>query len=330
MNDRYAFDWSDLAFGSKKPLRDLKAIFIAAPRELSGKRFTQLVKAYLPQGNIVLGIAKEPYVDGFEGQPQFKTLQSKTVQQVIDKVNEAGTAHHIYTLEYFQRELPYVLEKSRFQRVVLINGSWQHVFHVSPAYYYLAGSRTPYDMVSPFVNEAEARAYEASADAQIAAELPGLELLNARDFSETDMLAIANLTAKHSYDYSFQTGVALGKPMPGKTGRYELLASTFNKVVPFQTYAMHYGSLREKHFSPPHDLNHYDTNHAEIMLLITAQQQHLSLAGTTVFINLLPCPSCARMFASTDISEFVYIIDHSNGYAIKMLEAVGKTVRRVV
>ena len=49
-----------------------------------------------------------------------------------------------------------------------------------------------------------------------------------------------------------------------------------------------------------------------------------------MFINLMPCPTCARMLAMTDIEEFVYSIDHSDGYAVKMLEAAGKKVRRVV
>jgi deoxycytidylate deaminase len=44
----------------------------------------------------------------------------------------------------------------------------------------------------------------------------------------------------------------------------------------------------------------------------------------------MPCPACARMLSQTDIEEFVYSIDHSEGYAVKMLEAAGKKVRRIV
>ena len=83
------FDWSELAFTSKKPVRELKATFIAAPRELSKKRLAQLVKQYLPQGNIVIGIAKEPYVLGFEDQPQFKMLQLDDVETLYGVVLSA-------------------------------------------------------------------------------------------------------------------------------------------------------------------------------------------------------------------------------------------------
>jgi deoxycytidylate deaminase len=331
---QYTHDWSQLAFGSKKPLRELKAIFIVAPRELSEKRFKQLVMAYLPQGNIVLGIAKEPFIAGFEDQPQFRTLALSAVQKTIDQVNNAGKGRTIHTLAYFQRDLPFVLEKMKFKRVVLVNGSWRYVFHNSPAYYYLAASRTPYDMVSPFTDEQEAKAYEKRTDAAIVKRLDSLGVLNKRVYTEPELLEIAALSATRSYDYSFQTGTALARPVPGKPGLYNLVIATFNKVVPCQTYAMHHGASREKHFSPPNDLNHYDTVHAEVNIVIEAQKSRgnpkADLKGTTLFINLMPCPSCARMLSETDINEFVYSIDHSDGYAVHMLEAAGKTVRRVV
>lgn len=330
----YHYDWSELAFGSKKPLRSLKATFIAAPREMSEARFKQLVKTYLPKGNIVLGLAKEGFIEGFEGQPQFRTLLAQTIETVISQVNAASKTHHIYTLDYFQRELPYVLEKLQFKHVVLVNGSWKHTFHTSAAYYFLASSRTPYDMVSPFASEEEAQAYAVKTDREIIKRLDGMDLLGKPGYSEKELLHMAAIGAQRSYDYSFQTGTVLGRPLKGKPGTYGLVISTFNKVVPYQTYAMHHGASRETHFSPPNDLNHYDTVHAEVELLIEAAKAagdpRASLKGTTLFINLMPCPSCARMLSETDIETFVYSIDHSDGYAVQLLEAAGKKVRRVI
>lgn len=321
---QYAFDWADLAFSSKKPIRELKATFIAAPREMSQARFKQLVKEYLPQGNIVLGISKEPFVQGFDGQPQFKMLHSEAVQTIINQVNNSKTPHKIYTLQYSQRELQYIAEKLDFKKAVLVNGSWKQTFHTLPAYYAFAQKGTELEMVSPFASEDEAKAFEARTMQEIATQHPFIK----GNYTEVEMLEKANEAAVYSYDYSHQTGVSIGKPAKGN--KYELLAWSYNKVVPYQTYAMHHGASREKNFSPPHDLNHYDTVHAEVEMIVHAQKQGINLQNTTLFINLLPCPSCARMFAETDIEEFVYSIDHSEGYAIKMLEAAGKKVRRVV
>ncbi|HSX35163.1 MAG TPA: deaminase [Candidatus Saccharimonadales bacterium] len=330
---KYAFDWAELAFASKKPVRSLKAIFIAAPRELSNERFKQLIKEYLPQGNIVLGIAKEEYIDGFEGQPQFRTLQLKDVQGIVDTINKRkAIRHRIYTLDYFQRELPFLIDELNFSSVVLIRGSWQYMFHTSPAYYRLMQRKITYAMVSPFTDEVEARAYAKKID--LIYERWEIDYFHQDGYSEKGMFELAATAAKLSFDYNFQTGLAIGRKMRRPTDadeqRYEALGVTYNEVVPFSTYAMHYGNVRETHLSPPNDLNYYDTNHAEVDLIVGALKHKLDLAGTILFINLLPCPTCARMLSKTDIEEVIYTVDHSDGYAIKMLEAAGKKVRRVV
>lgn len=311
-------DWSDLAFSSKKPLRELKATFIAAPRDISTVRFTEIIKKYLPQGNIVLGISKEPYVLGFEDQPQFKMLQADTAQVIIDKVN-ARSPNKIATLLYSQREEQYIIEKIPFKKALFVNGSWKYSFHARPIYYTLAARHMPYELIAAFTDESEARAYIGS--------LPPEPQKPAGTFSDIEMMAFAGAIAQQSFDYTFQTGVSLGRK---KGNGYEFIEWSFNRVVPYQTYAMLHGGSRETHFSPPHDLNHYDTIHAEVDMILKAQKQGMDLRGTTLFINLLPCPSCTRMFTQTDIEEFVYEHDHSDGYGFKMLRAAGKKIRRIV
>lgn len=313
------FDWNELAFASKKPLNNLKATFIAAPREMSAARFTQLVKEYLPKGNIILGLAKENYVLGFEDQPQFRMLDIQTVQPIIDKVNSSPAKYKIATLAYNQRDLLYVITGLSIRRFVGVRGSWKYSFHTQPPYYALMKQDIPYELISPFASEDEAKEYARKI------KLPKPPTNGTYD--DREMLDIAAQVAKQSYDYSFQTGVSLGRK---KGKKYELLATTFNPVLPYQTYAMHFGASREVNFSPPHDINHYDTTHAEVELIIKAQKEKIDLKGTTLFINLLPCPTCARMLSRTDIAEVVYKEDHSDGYAVKMLELAGKKVRRVV
>ncbi len=332
-SSNFEYDWADLAFANKKPLKDLHAIFIAAPREISSVRFTQLIKEYLPQGNMVLGLAKEPYIDGFDGQLQFRTLQhTPGLQKIIDRVNASATSHKLFIMRYFQREAQYILEKCGFHKVLLVNGSWRFAFHNRPEYYALVAKNIDYRFVSPFIDEAEAREYEAV----MAKELrdpagAGATLEISRDnLTEDELLDVATRAARLSYDYNFQTGSALAKKVSSSARHYKFILSTFNPVVPFQTYAMHYGASRERNLSPPHDQNYYDTVHAEVMMLLEAQRRKIDLKGTALFINLMPCPACARMLSQTDIEEFVYMIDHSDGYAVQMLEAAGKKVRRVV
>lgn len=316
----FDFDWTELALDSKHPLNSLKATFIAAPRDISEKRLIQLVKKYLPKGHILLGISKEDFVDGLDNQPQFAMLRQKTAQKLIDKIN-AASPHKVYTLHYAQKELETIVEKLQPVRTVFVNGSWYFSFHKLPIYSLLKSHHIPFKLVSAFSDEAEARAYELSTTKKI----PLVDLGGA--FDDKTLLKLTEEVAKQSYDYGFQTGAILAKKTKGG---YSPLLSAFNAVVPYQTYALLYGASRERHPAPPNDLNHYDTIHAEMAILIKAQKTNTSLKGTTLFVNLMPCPTCARTLSQTDISEIVYQFDHSGGYGADMLEKAGKTVRRIV
>ncbi len=322
----YSLDWADLAFSSKKKVNELKATFIAAPREITASRFTQLLKEYLPIGHTVLGLAKEKYILGFEGQPHFKTLKESQVQRIIDKVNAASPKHKIYTLSYFQRETNYLLQKLRFSKAIFINGSWQYSFHTREMYYTLVNRKQDFELISPFNSAKEARSYEAKVAGAIVQAFP-MPPKGTPCFDE-HMMSIANDAAKYSYDYNFQTGAAIGKRLKNSKS-YTYMSAAHNTVVPYQTYAMQNGAAREKYFSPPHDLNHYDTVHAEVEIIVKALQNGTDLSGASLFVNLMPCPPCARMLCETTIAEVVYSLDHSDGYAVNMLLAAGKTVRRI-
>jgi len=319
--NKYEFWWSDMAFGDKKPLKTLDATFIATPREMSVARFTQLVKNYLPHGNIIVGCAEELYVNGFDSQPQFKTLQYSDIKSLVDKVKESSSPHKITILHCKQSDLVPIYEKIKFRKVMLVNGSWQYTFHTRSEYYTLVSRNIPFEFVSPFASEEEAVEYAANFDKQIVLQKPGLGL------TELQMIQAANNVAKNAFDHSFQSGVALGRK---KRDKYELITTAFNKTVPYQTFAWHFGPLRERHLSPPGDLNYYDTIHAEANLIVQAAKQHIDLKGTSLFINLLPCPNCAKILCESDIVEIIYSIDHSDGYAVALLEKAGKTVRRLV
>jgi dCMP deaminase len=314
-------NWSDLVFGSKKAIKDLNAIFVPVPREISTARFTQIIKQYLPIGNIVIGISDEEYINGFSGQSQFKTLQLKSVKSIVNKVNNSSSPNKIMILHCHQSDILPILNKIKFRKVLLVNGSWQYSFHVRPEYYALATQNIPFEFISPFASEDEAIKYSVDFESKVA------PLKTDNLLTELEMLQEASAAAKYSFDNGFQTGVSLGM----KDGdKYKLAAVSYNKTVPYRTFAWHYGASRERHLSPSGDLNHYDTIHAEMKLLLDAQKSGLKITDMTLFINLLPCPICARMLCESDIKEIVYSLDHSNGYAVALLEKAGKVVRRVI
>lgn len=310
------FDWKI----SKDQINALDAIFIAAPRELSARRFAQIVKRYLPKANIILGIATEEYIVGFENQPQFKMLKLAAVEGVIDKVATSSSQHKIYVLEYNQPELSDIIQRCDFKRILLVNGSWKYAFHNLDSYQAIVERGFEYKFISPFADEDEAHDYEKTHTPHVDLPKPGDML------TELEMTQIADAVAVQSFDNSFQTGVSLGRKVDDA---YEYIETAFNQVIPYQTYALHHGNSREKYLSRPHDTNHYDTIHAEMQLLTKALAGGIDLAGTTLFVNLLPCPNCARTLSQTTIAEIVYRHDHSDGYAVELLKLCGKKVWRL-
>lgn len=322
MSNLYIFNWTDMAFGSKSAVKSLHATFVLAPRTMTNTRLTQIVKSYLPKGNIVIGISEEPYVLGFEDQPQFRMLMPSDVLPLVKKVHASKLSQKVYILNYSQRDITHIIEKLNFQHVVLVNGSWKHSFHTLPAFYSIIKSKLSYEYISPFASETEAKQYDVKISREISRQL---NLPANGVFSEAKMEELARLSAKQSFDNSGQTGAALGK----RTGKnYRLLGTSCNEVVPFKSFAMHFGASREQHFTPPNDLNHYDTVHAEVVIVMAQLRAGRSLNGTTLFVNVLPCPVCSRVIVGTEISEVVYIHDHSEGYAFKMLGEAGIKVRR--
>lgn len=321
MNDKILFDWNDLAFASKKPLKSLNATFIMALREMSPQRLAEMIKTYLTSGHVIIGISKEPYVLGFEDQPQFRMLALQAAEHLAKKVVAARSPHRLVILHYSQRDLVHLADQINSKRFVAVNGSYKLAFQNLPVYYRLAAAGIPIDHVSPFMSDAESMDY-----AKLHAPILELPKSGAVIQDETAMKLAIDI-AKQSYDYCTQVGAVLAK----KSGKsYTFINAAYNRVIPYQGYNLHHGSQREIYLSPPADINHHDTIHAEMGILLDAIEQSVDLKGTTLFSDLMPCPACARVLSGTAIEEFVYMHDYGDGYAVKLFELSGKKVRRYV
>lgn len=314
-----SFDWLDYDADMKRIFRALRATFVLAPRELSQARLAQLLKTYLPKGNVLIGIARERYVLGFEDQPQFKMLTESDVEYLVGKVATSGSPNRVYTLIYPQREEIEVVRAIKPKHVVIVRGSYQYVFHRRPLYHVLNEKRIPFDLVTPFRDETEAKAYLTHATRN----LPKLKLTPG---SEADMLELAHQAAANSFDYSMQVGCVVATK---KITRYHPLVAADNSVVPYQTHALYAGNSREEHQSEAHDSNYYDTIHAEMKALVRLSEIGESLHGKSLFVTMLPCPNCARALSQAGLSEIVYELDHSDGYAVQLLEQCGVKMRKV-
>jgi dCMP deaminase len=307
-----SLNWQQLKGKDKQNLSQQQPIFVLGPRDISKKRIQQLNQKLAAKRPVVWGCLTDKYIPGLEESPQFKSLTLAKLKNSLEQQKTVGI------LNYPQRYTKYILKEIAWSAVIVINGSWHKAFHYRPEYYVIAQKQLPYKLVSSFVNETEAKKYLV----KIKAELPAIGFKPNKKYTDKELLEFAARRARHSFDYTFQTGAVLVKD-----GR--VLAAAHNRVLPYETYMLHKGASKEKYLAPPHDLNHFDTNHAEVELILTALNQGLNLTNASLYINLLPCPICARMLARTPIKEIIYQHDHSQGYGFKLLTQAGKTLRRI-
>ncbi|MFW5720134.1 MAG: deoxycytidylate deaminase [Candidatus Dojkabacteria bacterium] len=317
------FDWNG---NSEKQLHEyatVQPIFVAGSREISPTRIAKIFKKYIYKGNILWGVHKEKYIEGFEGQSQFKSLAKEHLVAVLKKLEmyKERLPHNWNVIEYRQQDLKEVLQTVPVSRILFINGSWKIVFQRRPEYAVIKRKSIPYKLISPFHSEDEALAYAKNISQRIKEKVP-VET-NLMYSTDSDLLNLAGIVSQYSFDNTWQTGAVIARH--GK-----VLVYGWNRILPFETYAMHNGSQREKkHYLAMNDLNNQDTVHAEIDCITQALNKGIDLEHSTLYIPLLPCPTCAKAIARTGIQRIVYSLDHYGGYAKSFLEQCGKRVDKL-
>jgi len=311
--------WEQLTSKDKKTLGGTRPILILGPRDISQARIQQLqtkIRTKLETA-VVWGCLADKFIPGLENSPQFKSLSLKKLTKALSKLSPEQQPSAI--LVYPQRYIKYIIKEIQWSAVIGVNGSWHHAFHYRPEYCEISKKKLTYKLVSSFVNEVEAKKYEVKIKKKMKLEEFAAQI--GQKFSDQELMKLAERAAQHSFDWTFQTGAVLARDGV-------LLAVAHNRVVPYETFSFHHGASKEKQLAPPQDLNYFDTNHAEVELVLKANLQQINLANTTLYINLMPCPICARMLARSPIKKVVYQLDHSDGYAFKLLKAAGKEVER--
>ncbi len=308
-----SYDWNKISNEKKEELSKLKPIFIQGSRDISTKKIAQLAKL-AEKRKLIWGVLKDEYINGLEGSIQFKTLSKKVIEETLEE------SKNVYLLEYYQRDLKHIFKELDFSLVILINGSWHKAIHFNPEIWQLINKKTEYKLISPFVNELEAKEYAE----KIVLEYSARTIFEENKiYTDKEIFEILKEESKRSFDWNYQIASALVND--GK-----VLLTAHNTVIPYETYSAHFGSEREKYYVAPGDSNFYDTNHAEVELILKSNKEKIDLLGTSIYLNVLPCPTCSRMLLRSGIQEIVYSQDHSDGYAIKMFEMAGKTVRRFI
>ena len=310
-------DWNKLTDKRKKEIKECKnRVYIMGPVDMSKERVMQLAKLY--KGNIIFGCLKDDEIPDLESSFQFMPLK------LIKLIDILKNNKDISILKHFHKDTKYIIKELEPLRVVFINGSWAGLIHYNSFYWAAVDRNAKIELISPFVNEKEALGYQKGI---YKSRISHNKLyVKNKKYKQEDLMKLTFKISKYSWDWVGQIGTILVKK-----GR--ILAATWNRVLPYEAYQMHFGSIREKKQIPSQEMiETHLTNHAECEILETARRERINIKGSSLFINIFPCPVCARVLSRTEIKEIVYTHDHnlSNDIGYKILEMSGKRIKRLV
>lgn len=318
-------DWNKLSDKDRKKLSVVRKLtFVAGPVRLSKRRIKQII-TNLANTSLLFGCLKDDEIPGLEDSPQFLPLRLEELQKAVGLRSPCLTAgRKARVLYHFHKDIKYIIKELKPSKVIFVNGSWAGQIHYRSEYWKALDVGAKVELISPFSSEREARNYKL----RIKNEKLKMEKLysETKKYSDKELLGIAKEVAKASWDWIGQIGAVLAKN--GK-----VLAVAYNRVVPYQAYQMHFGSIREKLHIPAREMLETQlTNHAETEILEIVRRQGINLKGATLYVNVFPCPICAKMLSRTEIGKIVYSQDHNlgNDFGYKVLEMSGKKLKRIV
>lgn len=311
-------DWNKLRDKDKKKLSEVKSIaFIAGPVCVSKRRIKQIV-ADLAGARLLFGCLKDEGIPDLEGSLHFQPLELKELTKALDKKLNVSILCH------FHKDIKHIIKELKPSKVLFVNGSWKGQIHYRSEYWKAVDVGAKIELISPFMSDREAKNYERRAKS---GERGAKQLYKKRErYSDEQLIELAWEIRKFSWDWIGQIGAVLAR-------KGKVLAVAWNRVLPYEAYQMHVGSPREAKQIPSQEMLETQlTNHAECEILEIARRNNINLNGTSIYINLFPCPICAKNLSRTEIERIVYSQDHNLGNDIgyKILEMSGKKIKRIV
>jgi dCMP deaminase len=108
----------------------------------------------------------------------------------------------------------------------------------------------------------------------------------------------------------------------------QVLLGTFNRHVPNEQSAYHYGDPRSN-FEAGQCIDVSSALHGEIGIVAEAARRGLSMEGCDLYVTTFPCPPCASACAFTGIKRLFYAEGYSLVAGAETLQAKGVEIIRV-
>ncbi len=310
-----SFDWNKLSDKDKRLFRKRSITYILGSVNMSVKRIRGIYRAQ--KGYVLFGCLKDEEIPGLEGSCQFAPLQFRRLTKTLKAVKNVGV------LEHFHKDARYIIKELKPKKVLFVNGSWSGPVHYKSMYWKAIDIGAKIELISPFEDEKEAKRYEKRIFKKSHSEKL---FLGRKRYSDEDIMKITSKISRFSWDWIGQIGAVLAR-------NGVIKAFAWNRVLPYEAYQMHEGAPRERMQIPSQEMiETHLTNHAECEILEICRSKKISMKDAFLYINIFPCPICAKNLSRTDIKGIIYVHDHNLGNDIgyKALKASGKVLKRLV
>lgn len=150
---------------------------------------------------------------------------------------------------------------------------------------------------------------------KILSEKPLENIPISQDGFDIKMMEEAYKEAEKSSDWWRQIGAVLVKDK-------EIIIRGNNKDLPSDYTPYQVGEVRD-FFKAGERQELANTIHAEQKIIAEAAKSGISLQGTSLYVNIFPCPVCAKLIAFSGIKNLYFGEGGSNFDAKKVLDAAG-------
>jgi len=153
---------------------------------------------------------------------------------------------------------------------------------------------------------------------KILSEQPLGNIPISQDSFDIKMMEEAYKEAEESSDWWRQIGAVLVK---NKT----ILSRAYNQDIPSGHTPYQVGEVRD-FFKAGERQELASTIHAEQKIVAEAAKKGISLEGTSLYVNIFPCPVCAKLIAFSGIKNLYFGEGGSNFDAKKVLDSAGVNI----
>lgn len=262
------FDWNKIGDNSKKILKG--KILILGSKNISRKRIRELSK-----GDEIFGALKDEYIEGMKGDA-FKTLKAAKIKKFCDNDD-------LNILEYYQKDTTYLIKELKPKKVFIVNGSWSGPIHFRSEYWVCRDLDIPMEYISALSEKDEVK------------EPESIKFDKEKIYTEDELSDLSVEISKHSYCWQAQVGAVIARE--GK-----ILSVGYNKILPYEHYCNKNNCIREQmHLNPGQDIQICMSNHAESEAIDYCAKNGINISGAIIYVNLAPCPMCARVISRSGI-----------------------------